>query len=206
MYSLTEETNTTGCGSERVLKTTVTEQHSYIYASGRLLRETITTTAADGTVTTEVLDFAYDAQGIPYSLTYTNGTASPVTYYYITNLQGDVMQLIDSAGETKQHTYSYDPYGQVYAGKREPWQRSTRCSIVDIITILTATSITSKAGIMMPMSAGLLMRIVTQARVRASWAAICLHIVEITLQTELIWVDMQMKLPKKKRVKTWKTC
>ena len=26
------------------------------------------------------------------------------------------------------------------------------------------------------------------------------------LQTELIWVDMQMKLPKKKRVKTWKTC
>ncbi|MFR1562791.1 MAG: RHS repeat-associated core domain-containing protein, partial [Oscillospiraceae bacterium] len=74
--------------------------------------ETITTTAADGTVTTEVLDFAYDAQGIPYSLTYTNGTASPVTYYYITNLQGDVMQLIDSAGETKA-TYSYDPYGQV---------------------------------------------------------------------------------------------
>ena len=94
------------------LVSTVTEQHSYIYASGRLLRETITTTAADGTVTTEVLDFAYDAQGTPYSLTYTNGTASPVTYYYITNLQGDVMQLIDSAGETKA-TYSYDPYGQV---------------------------------------------------------------------------------------------
>ena len=60
----------------------------------------------------------------PYSLTYTNGTASPVTYYYITNLQGDVMQLIDSAGETKQLSYSYDPYGQVYAGTTEPWQRS----------------------------------------------------------------------------------
>ena len=71
-----------------ILVSTVTEQHSYIYASGRLLRETITTTAADGTVTTEVLDFAYDAQGTPYSLTYTNGTASPATYYYITNLHG----------------------------------------------------------------------------------------------------------------------
>ena len=61
--------STTGCGSMRVLRSTVTEEHSYIYAGGRLLRETITTTAADGTVTTEVLDFAYDAQGTPYSLT-----------------------------------------------------------------------------------------------------------------------------------------
>ena len=107
-----EEVAATSSSPAMILVSTVTEQHSYIYASGRLLRETITTTAADGTVTTEVLDFAYDAQGIPYSLTYTNGTASPVTYYYITNLQGDVMQLIDSAGETKA-TYSYDPYGQV---------------------------------------------------------------------------------------------
>ena len=86
--------------------------NSYLYAGGCLLRETITTTAADGTVTTEVLDFAYDAQGTPYSLTYTNGTASPATYYYITSLQGDVMQLIDSAGE-KKASYSYDPYGKV---------------------------------------------------------------------------------------------
>ena len=89
-YSLGDEAATTGCGSERVLKSTVTEEHSYIYAGGRLLRETITTTAANGTVTTKVLDFAYDAQGTPYSLTYTNGTASPATYYYVTNLQGDV--------------------------------------------------------------------------------------------------------------------
>ena len=64
-YSLEDEAATTGCGSERVLKTTVTEEHSYIYAGGRLLREMITTTAANGTVTTKVLDFAYDAQGTP---------------------------------------------------------------------------------------------------------------------------------------------
>ena len=72
----------------------------------------ITTTAANGTVTTKVLDFAYDAQGTPYSLTYTNGTASPVTYYYITNLQGDVTYLINGGG-TMVASYSYDPYGQI---------------------------------------------------------------------------------------------
>lgn len=58
------------------MESTVTEEHSYIYAGGRLLRETITTTAANGTVATKVLDFAYDAQGTPYSLAYTNGTAT----------------------------------------------------------------------------------------------------------------------------------
>lgn len=94
------------------LVSTVTERHDYIYASGRLLRETITTTAADGTVSTKVLDFAYDAQGTPYSLTYTNGTASPVVYYYITSLQGDVMYLINNSGTTVA-SYSYDPYGQI---------------------------------------------------------------------------------------------
>ena len=38
--------------------------------------------------------------------------ASPETYYYITNLQGDVTYLIDSSG-TKVASYSYDPYGQI---------------------------------------------------------------------------------------------
>ena len=107
-----EEVAATSSSPAMRLVSTVTEQHSYIYASGRLLRETITTTAADGTVTTEVLDFAYDAQGTPYSLTYTNGTASPATYYYITNLHGDVTYLIDSSG-TRVASYSYDPYGQI---------------------------------------------------------------------------------------------
>ena len=107
-----EEVAATSSSPAMILVSTVTEQHSYIYAGRRLLRETITTTAADGTITVEILDFAYNAQGAPYSLTYTKNSASPVTYYYITNLQGDVMRLIDSAGETKA-TYSYDPYGQV---------------------------------------------------------------------------------------------
>lgn len=73
-----------------------------------MLRETITTTAADGTITTEDLDFAYDAQGTPYSMTYTKNGVSPVTYYYITNLQGGVMYLLNASG-TKVAEYSYDP-------------------------------------------------------------------------------------------------
>ena len=31
-------------------------------------------------------------------------------YYYITNLQGDVMQIVDANGATIA-TYEYDPYG-----------------------------------------------------------------------------------------------
>ena len=111
-----EEVAATSSSPAMILVSTVTEQHSYIYASGRLLRETITTTAADGTVTTEVLDFAYDAPGTPYSLTYTNGTTSPATYYYLPNLQGDVTQLIDSTGK-EAASYSYDPYGKVMSAR-----------------------------------------------------------------------------------------
>ena len=53
------------------------------------------------------LDFFYDASGYPYALKY-NGT----TYYYITNLQGDVMYLID-ANENTVAAYEYDPYGNI---------------------------------------------------------------------------------------------
>ena len=68
----------------RTSKTVGTKTYSYVYSSGRLLQQT------DGTNT---WNFAYDASGSPFSLTY-NGT----TYYYITNLQGDVMYLVNSSG------------------------------------------------------------------------------------------------------------
>ena len=53
------------------------------------------------------LDFSYDANGYPYALKY-NGT----TYYYITNLQGDVMYLVDGTGATVA-AYEYDPFGNI---------------------------------------------------------------------------------------------
>ena len=93
------------CTSRRTLKK-VTEKHSYIYASGKLLRETIT-----GNGAAKILDFRYDQSGAPYSLTYTVGSTSTV-YYYVTNLQGDVMYLVDSQGN-EVAAYTYDPYGKV---------------------------------------------------------------------------------------------
>ena len=48
---------------------------------------------------------------MPYSLIYNNGTAT-TTYYYVTNLQGDVMHLVDASGN-EAAAYDYDPYGKV---------------------------------------------------------------------------------------------
>ena len=64
----------------------------------------------DGT-TTKTLDFTYDNVGMPYSLIYNDGTTT-TTYYYITNLQGDVMYLVDASGN-EVAAYDYDPYGKV---------------------------------------------------------------------------------------------
>ena len=86
--------------------TEIEEIHQYIYAGGKLLRETI----SNGT-TAKTLDFTYDNVGMPYSLIYNNGTTT-TTYYYITNLQGDVMYLVDASGN-EAAAYDYDPYGKV---------------------------------------------------------------------------------------------
>ena len=75
--------------------------YNYYYAGGKLMRQT------DGTNT---LDFFYDASGNPYALKY-NGTL----YYYITNLQGDVLHIVDTSG-TPVVSYTYDPYGKLLTG------------------------------------------------------------------------------------------
>jgi len=82
----------------RTTKTVGGVVHNYFYSGGQLLRETYGS---------NVLDFSYDASGYPYALKY-NGT----TYYYITNLQGDVMYLVDSTCATVA-SYAYDPYGNI---------------------------------------------------------------------------------------------
>ena len=82
----------------RTSKTVNGVVHTYNYASGKLLRETYGN---------NTLDFFYDASGIPFAVKH-NG----VPYYYITNLQGDVMQIVDANG-TKVAEYDYDPYGTI---------------------------------------------------------------------------------------------
>ena len=55
----------------------------------------------------DILDFFYDASGRPFALNY-NGT----NYYYILNLQGDVIRLVNASGATVA-SYEYDPYGKI---------------------------------------------------------------------------------------------
>ena len=87
--------------------------HNYLYASGQLMRETY-----GG----NTLDFFYDANGYPYTLKYND-----TTYYYITNLQGDVMYMID-ANENTVAAYEYDPYGNIV---------SATVAIKQILSLLT---------------------------------------------------------------------
>lgn len=101
-----------GQALHRGTATEITTDHSYIYAGGKLLREMIT----EGS-TTKTLDFTYDNVGMPYSLTYNNGSAT-ATYYYITNLQGDVMYLVDASGN-EVAAYDYDPYGKIISATGE---------------------------------------------------------------------------------------
>ena len=53
------------------------------------------------------IDFIYDADGSPFAMKH-NGAY----YYYILNLQGDVIRLVNSSGATVA-SYEYDPYGKV---------------------------------------------------------------------------------------------
>ena len=81
-------------------------RHDYVYASGQLLRESFT---LDGH--SYVYDFLYDQSGRPSMLNYiSNGYSS--RYYYVLNLQGDVMALVTSEG-VEVAKYTYDAWGNV---------------------------------------------------------------------------------------------
>ena len=91
------EYNTSGLRTRRISDD---KTYSYIYAGDKLMRMT---------VGDDILDFSYDANGTPLTMT-CNGTV----YYYITNLQGDVMSLerADGGGGAQ---YAYDALGNILA-------------------------------------------------------------------------------------------
>ena len=89
------------------LASTQTVTHEYLTQSGKVMRETIKT---NGTVTS-VLDFIYDESGKPFAMIDQLG-ASPKTYYYVLNLQGDVVKLIDQDG-AEAAAYTYDAWGNI---------------------------------------------------------------------------------------------
>ena len=91
------EYNTSGLRTRRISDD---KTYSYIYAGDKLMRMT---------VGDDILDFSYDANGTPLTMT-CNGTV----YYYITNLQGDVMSLERADGGSGA-SYAYDAWGNILA-------------------------------------------------------------------------------------------
>ena len=82
--------------------------HYYLTQSGKVVCETIGTGS-----TAKVLDFIYDESGRPFALKYsTNGGSSFSTYYYVLNLQGDVVKLISASG-TVYANYTYNAWGEI---------------------------------------------------------------------------------------------
>ena len=94
------------------LVSTETVTHEYLTQSGKIVREVITAPTE-----TTTLDFFYDESGRPFAFNYTPEGSTPNTYYYILNLQGDVVQIIDEGG-VLQAEYVYSPWGEVVLRKR----------------------------------------------------------------------------------------
>ena len=61
---------------------------------------------------TESIDFFYDESGRPFAMTYQRANDAPQTYYYVLNLQGDVVKLVDASG-AEVASYEYDAWGNV---------------------------------------------------------------------------------------------
>ena len=109
------ENDTTPAETERtisgVLASTETVTHEYLTQSGKVVRETITTS-----MDTTTLDFFYDDSGRPFALNYSVDGSDFETYYYILNLQGDVVQIIDKTG-VLQAEYVYSPWGEIISAE-----------------------------------------------------------------------------------------
>ena len=87
---------------------TQTVTHEYLTLNGKVARETIRT----NNTLTAVLDFIYDESGKPFALKYSTDGATFDTYYYVLNLQGDVVKLIQENGHVVAH-YTYDAWGKI---------------------------------------------------------------------------------------------
>ena len=97
--------------SDWTLASTETVTHEYLTQSGKVVRETITTS-----MDTTTLDFFYDDSGRPFAFNYSVDGSDFETYYYILNLQGDVVQIIDEGG-VLQAEYVYSPWGEVISAE-----------------------------------------------------------------------------------------
>ncbi len=74
--------------------------YKYVYNGGQLMQMT---------KGSQTVSFAYDVSGTPLTM-----KVGENTYYYVTNIQGDVMALVGSNGQTVV-SYAYTAYGVVTA-------------------------------------------------------------------------------------------
>ena len=88
----------------RTQRTNGTTTYKYYYNGSQLSRMTVGSTT---------LDFTYDANGTPLTIT-RNGEV----YYYVTNLQGDVVGILNDSG-TLVADYVYDAWGNFQCGGSE---------------------------------------------------------------------------------------
>ena len=88
----------------RLTKTVGGVEHKYLWQGSKLVSEYY-----DG----KELEFFYDESGNPCAFSYkSSSTATPVTYYYLTNLQGDIVGILDSSG-TSVAAYTYNAWGKL---------------------------------------------------------------------------------------------
>ena len=88
----------------RLTKTVGSVEHKYVWQGSKLVAEYFGGTE---------LEFFYDENGSPYAFSYkATASATPVMYYYVTNLQGDVVSILNASG-TSVAEYSYNAWGKV---------------------------------------------------------------------------------------------
>ena len=96
-------TNTYNADGLRIKRTNGTLTYKYYYAGGQLVRIG---------VGSKYLDISYDASGVPMALYYSGYQVDNAHYYYVTNVQGDVVAILNDAG-TAVVTYTYDAWGNI---------------------------------------------------------------------------------------------
>ena len=88
----------------RLTKTVGGIEHRYTWQGGKLISE------RRGEKT---LEFFYGPDGSIDGFTYkANANSSRFSYYYVKNLQGDVVAVVNMNGELRAE-YTYDPFGKV---------------------------------------------------------------------------------------------
>ena len=102
--------------SDWTLASTETVTHDYLTQNGKVARETIWQDVGGTVLSTKTLDFFYDDSGRPFAFNYSVDGSDFETYYYILNLQGDVVQIIDANG-VMQAEYVYSPWGEIISAE-----------------------------------------------------------------------------------------